>query len=54
MKATSFLTILFALIMGVAIDATAQSVSPVTGTTNQWTFTMPAYDVFVSVVLKDA
>ena len=34
--------------MGVAIDATAQSVSPVTGTTNQWTFTMPANDVRVN------
>ena len=47
MKTTKFLTILFALIMGAAIDTTAQSVTPVTGTTNQWTFTMPNNDVRV-------
>ena len=50
MKTTKFLTILFALILGAAIDATAQSsttttVTPVNGKTNQWSFTMPAGNV---------
>ncbi|MBR4325005.1 MAG: BspA family leucine-rich repeat surface protein, partial [Bacteroidales bacterium] len=53
---TKFLTLLFTLILGVAIDATAQSgveVTPVPGTTNQWQFTMPGNDVRVRAVYKN-
>ena len=48
MKTTKFLTILFALILGAAIDATAQSSSTTTATPlgdNKWSFTMPAGNV---------
>lgn len=51
MKTIKFLTILFALIFGVAIGASAQNsdgtvtATPVSGKTNQWLFTMPASNV---------
>ena len=56
MKALKFLTILFALTLGAAIDATAQEVitaAPVTGEPKKWTFTMPDGDVRVKATFED-
>ncbi len=56
MKALKFLTILFALTLGAAIDATAQEVitaAPVTGEPKKWTFSMPDGDVRVKATFVD-
>ncbi|MBO7440875.1 MAG: BspA family leucine-rich repeat surface protein, partial [Bacteroidales bacterium] len=56
MKTTKFLTILFALIIGAAIDASAQggnTIEPTSSGTNQWTFTMPDGDVRVQATYEN-
>ena len=56
MKTTKFLTILFALILGAAIDATAQSSTPTTVTPlgdNKWSFTMPAGNVKLNATMQN-
>ena len=64
MKTIKFLTILFTLLLGTAITASAQgtgstddgtiNVTPVAGKTNQWTLTMPGSDVVVTAVPAEA